>query len=191
MSSFAGGVDEGTVACVDAHMGHPPRARHSEEHQVPWLQIVTGHGPSRVELGPRGPRKAQAVELVDGHGQAAAVEALVRRTSPQVGHAKIAARRLHQAPPQSREISPVHPNGGLFLRRNHPEPLDEARFPQRLRPLPGRLPRGEISEAHPVEPAGAWQISGIEALHLELRGQPRRILHLGEGPHLKRVADAH
>ena len=83
-----GGMDEQTVPRIDADMGDLLTLP-GEKDEVPLCQGGLIHGGTRGELLRRRPGDFEAVHLIDGHGQAAAIETgFGGASSPEVGNAQ-------------------------------------------------------------------------------------------------------
>lgn len=75
MLTLAGGMDKATLAGVHTHMGNASPSFGGKKNQVSRLKSASLDRRSCAELGPGVAGQFQSIKAINGHGQAAAVEA--------------------------------------------------------------------------------------------------------------------
>ena len=94
-------MDESIPSLIYPHMGDPFTLRGGKEDQVSLHDLVLFDRGTRLELGSGGAGQLKAVQMVNCHSKAAAVETLLRgRSAPSIGQADKALCGLNDLIPE-------------------------------------------------------------------------------------------
>jgi len=187
--STAGGVQKLVAAEVDPHVRDFAAAAGGEKYQVSLGQFRSIDRPARRPLLAGGPRQVQPVELIDDHGEPAAVEARNRRFSaPLVRHADEALRGSDDFVAELGLAHGLRLRRGVIPRRDDEVLVDDAGRFQPFRPFHGLLARGEVADAHLVEARFVDEVIGGQLAGQEPLGEPYGVVDVFESAGLNGVA---
>ena len=178
-------MDEPAPPGEYSHMGHPVGPACPEKNQVASPEITASNRCAHGELGAGGAGQFEAHQVVNGHGQSAAVETVFRRNAaPPVGDAQIAFGPLDDGVPDIAGAPCGLPVHGVSLGADDEEILEDPPGAEPLRLTPGGPLVLEISEPDLVEPGFVPEIVGVDAEFVQGASEPHGVVQAAEGPDL-------
>jgi len=155
-------MDKSAIAFIDTYVGRLFSTGGREEDEIPFSQPTPFYLGARHELLPGRTGEVETVQLIDGHGKAAAIETLFRgRAAPLIGKADEAFGRLHDLVPEIRGAVNPCPGQCVVIGADNVILSNDAGIDQIFNLGPGRLPGRKIAEADLEEPCLVMKIVGV------------------------------
>mgnify|MGYP006901970824 CR=1 FL=1 len=182
-------VNEAVSPDEDPDVGRPACLIHGKKDQVPFFRPAGGDGPARFGLIGQGPGEEKAVEAVDGHRQAAAIEPVLGRgASPNIGKFHETEGGGGQAVAEVVLRSAGRPGDDFASGGDDQEIGDEAAAEKRSGRLDRLLPRPKRPDPDLEHPRFVIKIEGVPALLPERPGETGGVVLEGKGARLHLVA---